>query len=249
MSVCRVNKNENYTVMCNIHLRDKNLSLKSKGLLSVVLSLPDDWDYSIDGLCHICGDGETSVKSALKELSNYGYLTVTKLYPGETQSGRIEYMYDFYETPKQDTEKQGIENLCLENLAVEILGVENIPQLNTNKQNTDILNTNILNKEKRKKESKKKIDGWGVDAGDFLNALLEFEKMREKIKKPMTERAKQLLLGKLRKLSNDEAEQIQILDQSILHGWQDVYPLKEEESNGTNGKDSECVYRFSEVIT
>lgn len=144
MSVCRVNKSKNYTVMSNFHLRDKNLSLKAKGLLSIVLSLPEDWDYSVNGLCQITGEGETSIKSALKELKLSKYLIVTKIFPKDSKSGRIEYVYDFFETPKQECEKQGVENLPLENLGLEILGVENHGQ-----RNTDILNTNIQNKENK----------------------------------------------------------------------------------------------------
>lgn len=80
-SVCRVHKNANYTVMSNYHLQSRNLSLKAIGLLSKVFSLPDDWDYSIAGLTHICKENETAIKSALNELKEWGYLTVTKLMP------------------------------------------------------------------------------------------------------------------------------------------------------------------------
>ncbi|WP_274952460.1 hypothetical protein [Angelakisella massiliensis] len=73
---------------------------------------------------------------------------------------------------------------------------------------------------------------WGDVSRNLLQGLQEFEQMRKKLKKPMTDRAKQLLLSKLRKLSGDEGEQIAILEQSVLHGWQDVYPLKEEQGNG-----------------
>lgn len=95
-SVCRVNKNSNYTVMSNFHLRSKTLGLKAVGLLSKVLSLTDEWDYSVAGLASICREGETAIKSALAELKDRGYLTVTKLKPNQTKSGRIEYVYDFY---------------------------------------------------------------------------------------------------------------------------------------------------------
>ena len=97
MAVFKVNTNTNYTVMSNTHLRDRNLSLKAKGLLSVMLSLPPYWDYSIEGLCAICKEKETSVQSALKELKTYGYLIVTKKLPNETASGRFEYVYDVFE--------------------------------------------------------------------------------------------------------------------------------------------------------
>ena len=68
MSTFRVNKNVNYTVMSNHHLQDKRLSLKAKGLLSYMLSLPDDWDYSLKGLTVGCKDGLDSVRTAVLEL-------------------------------------------------------------------------------------------------------------------------------------------------------------------------------------
>ena len=70
--------------------------------------------------------------------------------------------------------------------------------------------------------------GWGVPDGPLLDALRGFEEMRRKSRKPLTDRAKALLLGNLRKLSQDEATQVAILEQSILKGWQDVYALKGE---------------------
>ena len=71
MAVIRVKKVKNYTAMTNYHLQNKKMSLKAKGLLSVILSLPDDWDYTIEGLCGLSKDNETSVKSALKELKEF----------------------------------------------------------------------------------------------------------------------------------------------------------------------------------
>ena len=101
------------------------MSLKAKGLLSVMLSLPSNWDYSIEGLVAICKENETSVKSTLSELKSFGYLKVTKLLPNQTKSGRLEYVYDIFEKPNQEVEKQG-----LENLGVEFQAVENQGQLN-----------------------------------------------------------------------------------------------------------------------
>ena len=66
--IFRVEKNKNYTTMSNYHLRDKNISLKAKGLLSWMLSNDDDWDYSLAGIVACCKEGETSVTTALKEL-------------------------------------------------------------------------------------------------------------------------------------------------------------------------------------
>ena len=73
-TVIRVEKNREYVVMNNKFLRNKEMSLKAKGLMSLMLSLPDDWDYSINGLATLSKDGKDSVMSALKELEKFGYL-------------------------------------------------------------------------------------------------------------------------------------------------------------------------------
>ena len=153
MAIFRTHKNQNYTVMSNYHLEDKSMSLKAKGLLSVMLSLPDDWDYSLAGLVAICKENETAVKSALKELKDFGYIRIDKLMPNETESGRIEYVYNVFEQPqnisKQEHKKQELENQPLENQPI-----ENHVQLNTKKQNTKELNTKKI---KNKKNSKKDV--------------------------------------------------------------------------------------------
>ena len=147
MAKFKIHKTKDYTIMSNTHLKEKEMSLKAKGLLSVMFSLSDNWNYSIDGLVSICKENETAIKSTLDELKTFGYLTVTKLMPNETKSGRIEYVYDIYEIPKQEGEKQGLENLPLE-----FLPLENQDQLNTN-----ILSNNLNknNKTTNNKESKK----------------------------------------------------------------------------------------------
>lgn len=174
MSVVRVNHNTNYTVMSNHHLRNMNLSLKAVGLLSKILSLPPEWDYTIEGLAAICKDGVTAVKSALKELKDEGYLVVTKLMPDKTKSGRIEYIYDIYEQPQ---EKQALEKQGIENLPVEIQGVENPPQLNTNKSNKE-----VLSKEELKTDYKEEFENlWSVypNKKGKTNALNDYIKARK----------------------------------------------------------------------
>ena len=160
MSIIRVNKTKDYSVMSNYHLRDKNLSLKAKGLLSVMLSLPNEWDYSVSGLVLISKENETSINSTLKELKANGYLVVTKKMPNETASGRIEYEYDIFETPKQGSEKQDLENLGVEFLGVEVQGVENQGQLNTNNillnnkdTNNQVVNKELVDRKNIKKDS------------------------------------------------------------------------------------------------
>lgn len=163
MSIMRVNKNKNYTTMSNVHLRDRSLSLKAKGLLSVVLSLPDDWHYSISGLVAICKESETSVKSAIEELKDHHYLTVERILPNKDNNGRFEYVYTFYENPQEETplgKKQGTENLPIEILPIENLSVENVPankilieenkeEENTDRSITDDNNSKTKSKNKR----------------------------------------------------------------------------------------------------
>ena len=140
--IVKVEKTSNYTVMSNVHLQDRSLTMKAKGLLSIVLSLPDNWDYSIAGLAALSAEKESAVKSALNELKDHGYLVVNKRMPNDTKSGRIEYEYTFYENP--GNAKQGIEKQGVEILPIEILTVENQGQLNTNISNTNIVNTNNI---------------------------------------------------------------------------------------------------------
>ena len=95
MATIRVEKSKDYTIMCNHHLKDLNLSLKAKGLMSLVLSLPDGWNYSIKGLISICKESRDAVSNALKELETYNYLVRTRLQDEVT--GRFSYEYVFYE--------------------------------------------------------------------------------------------------------------------------------------------------------
>lgn len=91
MAVFRVEKTKDFTVMSNYHLRDVELSLKAKGLLYLMLSLPEDWDYTTKGLACICKDGVGSITSALKELESHGYLTRQRTRYENGQLGDITY--------------------------------------------------------------------------------------------------------------------------------------------------------------
>jgi hypothetical protein len=123
MAVMRVHKNANFTVMSNYHFREKEMSLKAKGLLSLMLSLPNDWDYSIAGLTTLSKDGKDSVMSALKELEAFGYLIRTRLID---ERGRFAgYDYDIYEEPTRPYS---------ENPQTDNSQTEKPTQLNTNKQ-------------------------------------------------------------------------------------------------------------------
>ena len=240
MATFRVNKTKDYTVMSNNHLRDMNLTLKAKGLLSMMLSLPEDWNYSVEGLKTICKENETAIKSALKELKKFGYLVITKQMPTKENGGKYEYVYNIYEVPqkaeKQDVENQGIENQGIENQGIENQGVENQPIENhplykiLNKQNTDKQNT----EEKRKKEKRKR----GYDEilsviadSDLRELYLEYIKMRKLIKSPMTDKALTMLINRVNKIEPHSIErQKQMLETAIMNNWKSVYPIKDEET-------------------
>lgn len=97
MAVFRVEKNHSYTVMANHHLRDERLSLKSKGLLSLILSLPDDWRISIEGMTQFSSDGKDAIRSAIRELTDAGYITRDQTH---SETGTFSgYEYTIHETP------------------------------------------------------------------------------------------------------------------------------------------------------
>ena len=136
MSVIRIQKTNNYTVMSNYHFREKDMSLKAKGLLSLMLSLPEEWDYSVDGLVKLSKDGKDSVISAITELEQFGYLVRSQ---AKGQDGKFAgYDYDVYEQPY--TEKPFTENPS----TVKPM-TENPQQLNTKPLNTES-DINITNK-------------------------------------------------------------------------------------------------------
>ena len=141
MAVMRVHKNANYSVMSNYHFKEKEMSLKAKGLLSLMLSLPDDWDYSIAGLASLSKDGKDSVMSALKELEKFGYLERKTI---RNEKGHIkDYEYNIFECPKftpQDSEKPNQDNPDTEEQV----------QLSTNVSSTNEVST-YDKKDKRQK--------------------------------------------------------------------------------------------------
>lgn len=134
MPTFKVHKTEDYTVMSNTHLRDMNMSLKAKGMLSMMLSLPPTWDYSINGLVAICKEEATAVRSALTELEKLGYLIRVQK---RDENGHFDYEYNIYEEPHTDSP-------YTENPHTVKPHTENSRQLNTDKLSTDILNTDEL---------------------------------------------------------------------------------------------------------
>ena len=150
MSVFKIEKNQNYIVMSNHHLRDRNLSYKAKGLLSFMLSLPEDWDYSLAGLCFISKESRDGIRSILKELQEHHYVEIEKV---RGYKGYFEYNYLIYEVPHFISLENEQSNPDMEN-----------PHLDTpNVETTTQINTNIINTKKQiDKDDKTKISSFFV---------------------------------------------------------------------------------------
>lgn len=140
MAVFRVEKTRDFTVMSNHHLRNKNLSLRAKGLLSVMLSLPEEWDYTLKGLAHISKEGVDAIRSAIKELEKSGYI---ERHRKRNQKGQLKTSeYIIHELPILPEPKQT--EPILENPTLDNPTEDKSTQLNTNKSNTKELNTDLI---------------------------------------------------------------------------------------------------------
>lgn len=232
MAVIRVNNTKGFTVMSNYHFQDKEISLKAKGLLGLMLSLPSNWDYSVNGLVAIVKENKASVQTALKELEEHKYLKRTRV---QDETGRFNYVYDIYEKPYDKL--PCTENQCTDIQCTEVQCTENQPQINTNKQSTNKQNTKELNtneyKEKNiKKESVNSVISSYTENKDLQDALHGFVEMRNKARKPLTARAMKLSLNKLNELALDDVTKIAIVNQSIVHSWSTFYKLQNNNNGG-----------------
>ena len=144
MAIFRVERNKGYTVMSNHHLRNKELSLKAKGLLSQMLSLPEDWDFTLAGLSHINREKIDAVREAVKELERAGYIVRSR---ERDEKGRLRGAeYVIYEKPQKPTsDSPTLENPTLGIPTLEKPTQENPTQLNTKKEITKKTNTDEIN--------------------------------------------------------------------------------------------------------
>ena len=139
MAILRNPNKEKFTVVDNYALRDENLSLKARGLLVTMMSLPDNWHFSEVGLCAIIQkDGQSAIRSSLKELEQLGYLTRTRI---RDNGGRVSnVVWTICDKPQ-------LENPSVASPSVVNPNLENQPQLNTNRSSTNKSNTDVLNTE------------------------------------------------------------------------------------------------------
>lgn len=162
MNIVKREKNKNYTTISNVFLRDKNLSIKAKGLLAVVMSLPEDWEFTINGICSVLKEGRTAIYSAIQELKDCGYCNVDIC---RDEKGLITGNdYTFREYPKKESQ-------CLEEPHSEKPNADDNTQ--RNKEETNNRTDKVKSKEERDKSLSKKeraqelINLWNNETKDF----------------------------------------------------------------------------------
>lgn len=241
VSIIRVHKTNNFTVMSNTHFKEKGMSLKAKGLLSLMLSLPDDWNYSISGLVRLSKDGKDSVMTALAELEEFGYLTRHRTTDSKGKFSGVEY--NIFEQPQQG--KPVAENPNSAEQHAENTNAENPTQLNTNE-------LSINNKELKESNTKDKKD---INIGDYASLLeeikndqlrnlyVDYVEMRRNMGSPITQRGLSMLITRCERISAGHIEkQKRLLEMAIINGWKNVYEPEVDEVKNEQLKRLKSIY-------
>lgn len=232
MSVIRIHKTNNFTVMSNYHFKEKKMSLKAKGLLSLMLSLPDDWNYSVSGLVRLSKDGKDSVMTALAELEKFGYLTRSQMVNDKGQFSGIEY--NIYEQPQEEntiTDKQNAAKQITEKQ-----NAENPPQLNTNQLRTKN-NNKIINKSNTNPEAISEDELFAllleIEDTELAELYREYAEYRATTDAPLTKQGLKMLIKRCERLSEYKVStQKAMLETALIQGWKNVFNPKQEEKQG-----------------
>ena len=222
MAVMRVEKNQNYTTMSNYHLQDTRLTLKAIGLLSKILSLPDDWDYTVAGLASICKEGKDAVRSALEELETAGYIERRQTHAADGSFAGNEYIV--YESPADvRSPLSGFPSTDKPSTGNPLTGTPT--EQNTNIQNTKRTKTPIS------PAVMKRLEDYAGDDQELLQRLADFAECRRKARRAIsTDRQVTLLLNKLDELSGGKAAvKRSMLDEAVEKGWLSVYAPKADQ--------------------
>ena len=233
MSVIRIHKTNNFTVMSNYHFKEKKMSLKAKGLLSLMLSLPDDWEYNVSGLVRLSKDGKDSVMSALQELEKFGYLTRRQLFNAKGQFSGVEY--NIYE--QSQTEKPVSAN---QDAALPISANANAgkpQQLNTNPSITE--KNKDIKKSSTKQEAISESEMYdiliAIDDIELAELYRAYTEWRSTTDAPLTKQGLEMLMKRCERLSGfDVAIQKAMIETSLIQGWKNVFSPKQEELKGVN---------------
>ena len=224
MSVFRIHKTENYTVMSNTHFKERGMSLKAKGLLSLMLSLPDTWQYSISGLTKLSKDGKDSVMSALSELEEFGYLTRERVVNDKGQFSGVQY--DIFEQPQPKEPVAGNQNSAKSH--EDKSNSEEPPQLNTYKSSTNESNIKVSNTNKEKEINDILVSS--VHDEELFELYKDYIEMRKDMDAPLNPKGLQMLIKRCERLSKNNINvQKLLLENSLLNGWKNVFLPTESE--------------------
>jgi hypothetical protein len=231
MPIMHKETKDNYTVISNDVFYDSTLSMKAKGLLCQMLSLPDNWQFSIEGLTNLVKDGKEAVRNAVLELESAGYVRREEVRVDGRYTSIEYFVHDYIpETSNPMSEEPMSENPTSVNPMS-----KNRPQLNTNTLNTKESSTKKSNTKKSKTNS---LEVLVLDLPEELQDVMRaFIDMRKQMKSPMTEYALKLLIRKMMKLANNNTDMCrEILEQSITNGWKSVYPLSGNRNSQKAGR-------------
>ena len=197
MPVFRIERTRDYTVMSNHHLKNPELSLKAKGLLSMMLSFPDGWNYSERGLASICKEGVDAIHSAIKELESTGYMERHQL---RGKGGRIvDTEYVIYEKPHTpDMASPDTENPDMDSPDAAAPEPENPGELNNKKPNTKKSNTQVFNTQSFTPPAPSRGDEDGTTDGLTERAeirdQIEYESLLEEYSREQVDELVELML-------------------------------------------------------
>lgn len=229
MSVFRIHKTKDFTIMSNSHFKEREMSLKAKGLLSLMLSLPDDWSFNIKGLCTLSKDGKDSVMSALAELEKFGYLARTREVDNKGRFSGVRY--DIFETPQPKNPVAEKPNSDTPNSANS--HAEKPRQLITKDiNNLEELNTNIL--EREEDEIYEILEG--ISDKELRELYTDYVIQRRESGSPLTPKGLHMLIARGYRLSdNDMAVHRAIVETALINNWMNLYEPRAEEKIGRNG--------------
>ena len=242
MAIIRVEKRSNFTVVDNTFIRDDKLSLKAKGLMLLMLSLPPEWDYSIAGLSAICMEGKTAIRNCLKELEDNYYLIRERR---NNEKGYFVYEYILKEIPEiphienLHTDEERAAEAHTDKAHIVEEHTENRTQLNKDVLKKDLLNKDLANKERVRgitaNEAFEVLDEMVVDR-ELKELYLEYIQMREEIEVPLTKRGLKMLIVRCERLSEfNVGMQKTMLESACINQWKSVYPpaADDKERNST----------------
>jgi predicted transcriptional regulator len=232
MAIIRVDKRSNYTVVDNTFIRDMNLSMKAKGLMLLMLSLPPEWDYSVAGLSAICKEGMTAIRGALKELEECGYLCRERR---NSEKGYFVYEYILSEIPQPHNGNLHTVKEHAADAYAEDTHTENRTQLSKEELNKDLLNKDNLEREKDEEEEIYDILA-SIKDKELRELYTDYVIQRRENGSPLTPKGLHMLIARGFRLSdNDMAIHRAIVETAIINNWMNLYEPRAEEKIGRNG--------------